>query len=196
MATDLTRHPYGAGSHAPLADVGEMPACYPIKGNVDSMLYHRPDSQNFGATVAEVWFDGPSAAEAVGFVLAPRHSADGVSADYEPGGSGHPCPVVAVNANRTGVIGRAAIASGGFALVAGYASGGQGPEVVAAEAAEAAEITAATGGADLGDPEVSDGDGGTSFEDAGARWVGYFAKWWWLILIVLGLLILFRVLRA
>ena len=87
MAIDETMHPYGAGSHAPLEDQREMPACYPIKGNVDSMLYHRPDSQNYGATVAEVWFDSPNVAEDAGFTLAPRHSKDGVSSDYEPGGS-------------------------------------------------------------------------------------------------------------
>ena len=100
MANDVTRHPYGPGSHAPLADVREMPACYPIKGNFDSMLYHRPDSQNYGATIAEVWFDSPSAAEAAAFVLAPRHSKDQVTADYEPGGARHPCSIAAVEENR------------------------------------------------------------------------------------------------
>ncbi len=70
-AADL--HPYGEGSHAPLADPRSMPDGYPIKGNVDSMLYHRTDSRNYGATVAEVWFDTPERAEAAGFSLAKTH---------------------------------------------------------------------------------------------------------------------------
>jgi hypothetical protein len=53
-----------------------------------------------------------------------------------------------------------------------------------------------TGVADLGDPEVSEGDTRTSFDDAGARWAGYFTTRWWLLLIVLGLLILSIVLIA
>ena len=44
-----------------------------IKGNVDSMLYHRPDSRSFGETIAEVWFDSPESAEAAGFTLANTH---------------------------------------------------------------------------------------------------------------------------
>ncbi|MEM9655795.1 MAG: hypothetical protein AAGA65_27150, partial [Actinomycetota bacterium] len=80
MADDDTTgremHPFGPGSHGPLDDEREMPACYPIKGNIrndDSRLYHRPDSRSYRATIAEVWFDSPSAAEAAGFVLAPTH---------------------------------------------------------------------------------------------------------------------------
>ncbi|MCB0994770.1 MAG: hypothetical protein KDB21_06750 [Acidimicrobiales bacterium] len=70
------RHPYGDGSHHPFAD-RSMPAGYPIKGNVDSMLYHRPDSRNYGATIAEVWFDTPMRAERAGFSLAARsHPSD------------------------------------------------------------------------------------------------------------------------
>lgn len=65
------------------------------------MLCHHPDSQNCGATIAEVWFDSPSAAEAAGFALAPRRSNDSETADYEPGGLGHPCEIAAVNANRS-----------------------------------------------------------------------------------------------
>jgi hypothetical protein len=122
MANDVTRHPYGAGSHAPLGDVREMPACYPIKGNVDSMLYHRSDSQNYGATVAEVWFDSPSAAEVAGFVLAPGHSKDGEPAGYEPGGSGHPCSVAEVDVNRSAVVAvTTRIASSGMTTVDGVA---------------------------------------------------------------------------
>ena len=73
-AADL--HPYGEGSHAPLANPRQQPAGYPIKGNVDSMLYHRTDSRNYGATVAEVWFDTPERAEAAGFSLANTHPKD------------------------------------------------------------------------------------------------------------------------
>jgi hypothetical protein len=53
-----------------------MPAGFPVKGNVDSMLYHRPDSRNYGATVAEVWFDSPESAEAAGFTMANTHPSD------------------------------------------------------------------------------------------------------------------------
>ncbi len=72
-------HPFGPGSHAPLDD-GSQPDGYDIKGNDDSMLYHRPDSRNYGATVAEVWFDSPESAEAAGFSLANTHPAE-VSSD-------------------------------------------------------------------------------------------------------------------
>jgi K(+)-stimulated pyrophosphate-energized sodium pump len=71
-AGDADVHPYGEGSHAPLAD-RSAPEGYTIKGNVDSMLYHRPDSRNYGATVAEVWFVSAEAAEAAGFKLANTH---------------------------------------------------------------------------------------------------------------------------
>jgi len=50
-----------------------MPAGFPIKGNADSMLYHRTDSRSYGVTVAEVWFDTPEQAEAAGFALAKSH---------------------------------------------------------------------------------------------------------------------------
>ena len=52
------QHPYGAGSHAPLPD-NSAPAGFTIEGNADSMLYHRPDSRSYAATIAEVWFDTP-----------------------------------------------------------------------------------------------------------------------------------------
>ena len=64
--------PYGAGSRVPSAD-GSMPTGVPIKGNADSMLYHRTDSRRYGVTVAEVWFDTPERAEAAGFALAKSH---------------------------------------------------------------------------------------------------------------------------
>ena len=84
----MSKTPYGPGSHAPFDEVHEMPSCHPIKGNVDSMKYHRPDSQGYERTKAEVWFVSPSAAEAAGFVLAGSHPEGSSSADYEPGGSG------------------------------------------------------------------------------------------------------------
>ncbi|MFT7650181.1 MAG: hypothetical protein ACI8Y4_004947 [Candidatus Poriferisodalaceae bacterium] len=66
------QHPYGEGSFGPLSD-RSMPQGHPIKGNVSSLLYHRQDSRNYGATTAEVWFDSPERAEAAGFKLSPTH---------------------------------------------------------------------------------------------------------------------------
>ncbi len=65
--------PYGAGSAAPLADSSAPSAAFTIKGNADSMLYHRPDSRSYDVTKAEVWFDTPERAEAAGFTLANTH---------------------------------------------------------------------------------------------------------------------------
>lgn len=62
--------PYGAGSHAVLADGGQ-PDGFPIKGNMDSMLYHVPGSSFYARAVAEVWFASPKAAETAGFQLPP-----------------------------------------------------------------------------------------------------------------------------
>jgi len=68
------RHPYGEGSHAPFtSDPQIQPDGYDIKGNADSMLYHRTDSRSYKATIAEVWFDTPERAEAAGFSLANSH---------------------------------------------------------------------------------------------------------------------------
>jgi large subunit ribosomal protein L4 len=58
--------PYGPGSKAPLKS-GNAPKGHEIKGNTDSMKYHTPDSQWYEQTVAEVWFDSTSTAEAAGF---------------------------------------------------------------------------------------------------------------------------------
>ena len=80
--------PYGDGSRAP-GDGRTVPDGFPIKGNADSMLYHRPDSRNYGATVAEVWFDTADRAETAGFALAPTHpkgDGDAGSASKEPAG--------------------------------------------------------------------------------------------------------------
>ncbi|MEM7274899.1 MAG: hypothetical protein AAF547_17590, partial [Actinomycetota bacterium] len=115
-ATD-EQHPYGPGSHAPLENEREMPGCYPVKGNVrtdGSRLYHRPDSRSYRATIAEVWFDSPSAAEAAGFVLAPTHPKGSTGEEFEPGGSGHGCSEAEVMANRAAA-GGAAVAGAGVA---------------------------------------------------------------------------------
>ena len=69
-ADDAT--PFGPLSHAPLEDVHEMPEGYPIKGNADSMKYHRPDGRWYEQTVAEVWFATAEAAEEAGFVEAGK----------------------------------------------------------------------------------------------------------------------------
>ncbi len=58
--------PHGPGSHAPLAD-GSTPEGFEIKGNADSMLYHRPGTRFYDQTVAEVWFATEADAEAAGF---------------------------------------------------------------------------------------------------------------------------------
>jgi F-type H+-transporting ATPase subunit gamma len=64
--------PYGVGSAAALPD-NSAPAGFTIKGNADSMLYHRPDSRSYSVTRAEVWFDSAERAEAAGFTLANTH---------------------------------------------------------------------------------------------------------------------------
>jgi large subunit ribosomal protein L4 len=69
--------PYGPQSHAPQAD-GSQPEGFPVKGNVDSMLYHVPGSSFYARTEAEVWFVSAEAAEAAGFSAPPsqRKEAD------------------------------------------------------------------------------------------------------------------------
>ncbi|MGI9596841.1 MAG: hypothetical protein ACR2QK_11815, partial [Acidimicrobiales bacterium] len=136
MADNEDRHPYGAGSHGLLTDEQEMPACYPIKGNVrndGSRRYHRPDSRNYNGTVAEVWFDSPSAAEAAGFEPAPTHPRSSVGSDFEPGGSGHPCSAEQVMANRAAVGGGIGEAGSGI----DEAGGGGGEVVLGADAVDA-----------------------------------------------------------
>lgn len=61
--------PYGPGSKAPLKS-GNAPKGHEIKGNVDSMKFHTPDSPWYDQTEAEVWFDTESTAEAAGFTKA------------------------------------------------------------------------------------------------------------------------------
>ncbi len=60
-ATEATEAPYGEGSSATQAEG------YDIKGNVDSMKYHTPESPYYDRTVAEVWFETTDAAEKAGF---------------------------------------------------------------------------------------------------------------------------------
>ena len=62
---------YGEDSAAPLED-GSAPEGFDIKGNKDSMLFHRPDGQWYESTVAEVWFRTAEAAEAAGFTEAGK----------------------------------------------------------------------------------------------------------------------------
>ncbi len=174
------RHPYGSGSHGPLSEVREMPVCYPMKGNVDSMLYHRPDSQNYGATVAEVWFDSPSAAEAAGFALAPGHSTDGGTADYEPGGSGHTCGIAAVNANRSAVIGAEAAPTAGSRTVNGVSGRG-----LARYADDGGDGAGAVG---------SSGPNPTTGSDRGDV-TAWLRSWWWLVLLLLVVVLVVLLVR-
>jgi large subunit ribosomal protein L17 len=46
---------------------GSAPEGYTVKGNADSGLYHEPDGQWYGQTVAELWFKSAEDAEAAGF---------------------------------------------------------------------------------------------------------------------------------
>jgi hypothetical protein len=45
----------------------EPPTGYTIKGNERSMKYHTPDSNSYGRTIAQIWFDSEEAAERAGF---------------------------------------------------------------------------------------------------------------------------------
>lgn len=62
---------FGTDSAAPNED-GSAPEGFDIKGNKDSMKFHRPDGQWYEQTVAEVWFRTAEAAEAAGFVEAGK----------------------------------------------------------------------------------------------------------------------------
>lgn len=70
--------PYGAGSHAALAD-GSEPEGFPVKGNESSKLYHLPGTSFYNRTEAEVWFASAEAATQAGFQLPPsqRKSEEG-----------------------------------------------------------------------------------------------------------------------
>ncbi|KXO96303.1 50S ribosomal protein L17 [Tsukamurella pseudospumae] len=65
-----------AGAHAPLEDVNEAPEGFPIKGNADSKLYHRPGTRFFESTVAEIWFADDASAEAAGYSLPKSQQED------------------------------------------------------------------------------------------------------------------------
>ena len=62
---------YGADSAAPNED-GSAPEGFEIKGNKDSMKFHRPDGQWYEQTIAEVWFRTAEAAQAAGFTEAGK----------------------------------------------------------------------------------------------------------------------------
>ncbi|WP_040163044.1 50S ribosomal protein L17, sunset domain variant [Microbacterium gorillae] len=57
---------------APANEDGSAPEGFDIKGNADSMKFHRPDGQWYDQTIAEVWFRTPEAAEAAGFTEAGK----------------------------------------------------------------------------------------------------------------------------
>lgn len=85
-AVDAEEAPFGAGSHAPIADDAQ-PEGFPIKGNASSKLYHRPGTQFYDSTVAEVWFADEAAAEAAGFSLPKSQQADGAEGAEGTGGA-------------------------------------------------------------------------------------------------------------
>ncbi|KDA07090.1 50S ribosomal protein L17 [Microbacterium sp. CH12i] len=68
---DTESNEFGADSAAANED-GSAPEGFDIKGNKDSMKFHRPDGQWYEQTVAEVWFRTAEAAEAAGFVEAGK----------------------------------------------------------------------------------------------------------------------------
>ncbi|HON76834.1 MAG TPA: 50S ribosomal protein L17 [Dermatophilaceae bacterium] len=68
---------FGADSAAPLED-GSAPEGFTVKGNKDSMKYHTTESPWYDATIAEVWFRTPEAAQAAGFEPAGGEKAQGV----------------------------------------------------------------------------------------------------------------------
>jgi large subunit ribosomal protein L17 len=70
-AAALVDGEFGADSAAPNED-GSAPEGFDIKGNKDSMKFHRPDGQWYEQTVAEVWFRTAEAAEAAGFTEAGK----------------------------------------------------------------------------------------------------------------------------
>ena len=62
---------FGPDSAAALED-GSAPEGFDIKGNADSMKFHRPGGRWYEQTEAEVWFRSAEAAEAAGFVEAGK----------------------------------------------------------------------------------------------------------------------------
>ena len=63
---DVPPGPYGAGSAEP-GSGGSGPEGWTVKGNMDSMLYHTPDSPSYEQTIAEVWFVDEETAVKAGF---------------------------------------------------------------------------------------------------------------------------------
>ncbi|MCF8568680.1 50S ribosomal protein L17 [Gordonia sp. HY002] len=64
-----------AGSHAPI-EGDAQPEGFPIKGNAQSKLYHRPGTRFYESTVAEIWFATEADAEAAGYSLPPSQQED------------------------------------------------------------------------------------------------------------------------
>lgn len=58
---------YGPGSAEPTPDGSAPGAAYTIKGNVDSMRFHGPESPYYNRTTAEVWFTDADTARRAGF---------------------------------------------------------------------------------------------------------------------------------
>ncbi len=55
----------------------DAPADYPLKGNINSRIYHRPGGQSYHETIAEVYFATDDSAVSAGF--RPRREPDGVT---------------------------------------------------------------------------------------------------------------------
>ena len=70
-AADQQAADYGPDSALALED-GAAPEGFDIKGNTNSMKFHRPEGQWYEQTVAEVWFRSAEAAEAAGFAEAGK----------------------------------------------------------------------------------------------------------------------------
>ncbi len=69
---------HGPGSAEPLPDGSAPGPEYTIKGNADSMLFHRPTSPYYARTKAEVWFRTATDARAAGFTeWSPTKRTDG-----------------------------------------------------------------------------------------------------------------------
>ncbi|WP_336789356.1 50S ribosomal protein L17 [Gordonia malaquae] len=64
-----------AGSHGPI-EGDAAPEGFPIKGNAQSKLYHRPGTRFYESTVAEIWFATEADAEAAGYSLPPSQQED------------------------------------------------------------------------------------------------------------------------
>ncbi|MFI5698025.1 hypothetical protein ACIA58_39585 [Kribbella sp. NPDC051586] len=76
--SDVLPGRYGEGSADAVPHQGP-PDGFTIKGNVQSMLFHTPDSPYYGRTKPEVWFRTEADAERAGFTKytrRPRKSAD------------------------------------------------------------------------------------------------------------------------